>query len=228
MCRLSETCIESRKFIGWWRRCHPRCPHAISLYWRNAPFAPQIYLPSRSSHISPSVTLAFFWPDFDRFTLAFLHLHFGDCSSGTTFSLRWSAMEYRHCQPPFSCFITSDNPHSKCVKCMGFSHAREAVFGISKCTFCENLHLKTLRSRLEVFERKSTFSPPCSGGLCDLTWIHDLGLGCRVWGDGEWVDRPTQSLWTCFCAPPKSSPLIGQMSPASLSLQNSMSGSLAA
>ncbi len=47
-------------------------------------------------------------------------------------------MEYRHCQPLCAQFIASDDPHSKCVKCLGFSHAREAVYGISKCTFCEN------------------------------------------------------------------------------------------
>ncbi len=34
------------------------------------------------------------------------------------------------------------DPHSKCVKCMGFSHAREAVYGMSKCKFSENICLK--------------------------------------------------------------------------------------
>ncbi len=67
--------------------------------------------------------------------------------------------EYRRCQPPCACFITIDDPHSKCVKCMGFSHAREAVFGLLKCKFCENLCLKTLRSKLEVFERYSSVFP---------------------------------------------------------------------
>ncbi len=69
-------------------------------------------------------------------------------------------MEYRRCQPPCARFITSDDPHSKLnVKCLGFSHAREAVYGITKCTFCENLHLKTLRSRLEVLEKESSMFP---------------------------------------------------------------------
>ncbi len=62
-------------------------------------------------------------------------------------------MEYRRCQPP------CDDPHSKCVKCLGFSHAREAVYGISKYKFCENLCLRTLRSRLEVFEKESSVFP---------------------------------------------------------------------
>ncbi len=60
------------------------------------------------------------------------------------FSLRWSAMEYRRCQPPCAQFITRDGPHSKCIKCLGFSHARKVVYGISKCTFCENLKMYIL------------------------------------------------------------------------------------
>ncbi len=68
-------------------------------------------------------------------------------------------MEYRCCQLPCSRVIASDDPHSKCVKCMGFSHARKAVYGISKCKFCENFRLKTLRTRLVVFERESSVFP---------------------------------------------------------------------
>ncbi len=68
-------------------------------------------------------------------------------------------MEYRRCQPPCARFIARDDPHSKCIKCLGFSHAREAVYGISKCTFCENLRLITFRSRLEVCEKESSVFP---------------------------------------------------------------------
>ncbi len=68
-------------------------------------------------------------------------------------------MEYRRCQPLCARFIASDDPHSKCVKCLGFSHAREAVYGISKCKFCKNLCPRTLRSRLEVFEKESSVLP---------------------------------------------------------------------
>ncbi len=68
-------------------------------------------------------------------------------------------MEYRRCQLPCARFIASDDLHSKYVKSMGFSHAREAIYGASKLKFCENLHLKTLRSRLEVFERESSIFP---------------------------------------------------------------------
>ncbi len=145
----------------------------------NAPSAPQISLPSRSGHISPSV--AIFLSRFRSFLLGFLRLHFGDCNSGTLFSLRWSAMEYRRCQPPCSRFIASDDPHSKCVKCMGFSHARKAVFCISKCKFCENFRLKTLRTRLTVFERESSVSPRRAPEAAEAfrestTWGSDVEL----------------------------------------------------
>ncbi len=72
-------------------------------------------------------------------------------------------MEYRRCQPACARFIASDDPHIKCVKCLVFSHAREAVYGISKCTFCENLRLRTLRSRLE----RTCFHVPLRSSL----WI---------------------------------------------------------
>ncbi len=45
------------------------------------------------------------------------------------------------------------------VLSVGFLHAREAFFGASKCKFCENLHLKTLCSRLDVYERESSVLP---------------------------------------------------------------------
>ncbi len=71
-------------------------------------------------------------------TLAIIHLHFGDCLSGTLFSSRWSAMEFRRCIPPCARFIAREDPHSKCILCLGFSHAREAVYGTSKCKICDD------------------------------------------------------------------------------------------
>ncbi len=128
--RLSEACIESRQFIGWWRGCHPRRSCIVSLYWRTH----HLLLRFLRLHEAPILTLLLH-PDFESFSLDFLRLHFGDGSSWNLFSSRGSAMEYRRCQPPCSRFIASDDPHSKCVKCMGFLHAREAVCGISKCKF---------------------------------------------------------------------------------------------
>ncbi len=90
-------------------------------------------------------------------------------------------MEYSPCQPPCARFIASDDPHSKCVKCMVFSHAHEAVYGVSKCKFSENLCLKTPRSRLEVFERESSVflccAPEASAAFREsATWGSDVEL----------------------------------------------------
>ncbi len=84
-------------------------------------------------------------------------------------------MEYRHCQPPCARFIASDYLHSKCVKCLGFSDAREVVKILK---FCENLRLRSLRSRLEVFDRESSVFPQLRpGGLREsTTWGSDVEL----------------------------------------------------
>ncbi len=123
----------------------------------NAWSTPHISLPSRSGNTA--LLLQFFWPNITYFGHGFFVCTSVTAYSGTLFSSRWSAMEYRRCQPPCARFIASDDPHSKCVKCLGFSHARESVYGISKCKFCENLRLRTLRSRLEVFEKESSVFP---------------------------------------------------------------------
>ncbi len=68
-------------------------------------------------------------------------------------------MEFRRCQPPCARFIAREDPHSKCIKCLGFSHAREAVCGTSKCKICDDFRLITLRSRLEDYERESSIFP---------------------------------------------------------------------
>ncbi len=59
--------------------------------------------------------------------------------------------------------------------------AREAVYGISKCKFCENLHLITLRSRLEACEKESSIfprrAPEASAASRDhATWGSDVEL----------------------------------------------------
>ncbi len=93
------------------------------------------------------------------YLFAIINLHFGDCLSGTLFSSRWSAMEFRRCQPPCARFIAREDPQSKCIKCLGFSHARDAVYGTSKCKICDDFRLITLRSRLEDCERQSSIFP---------------------------------------------------------------------
>ncbi len=63
-------------------------------------------------------------------------------------------MEFRRCQLPCAHFIAREDPHSKCIKCLGFSHARDAVYRTSKCKICDDFRLITLRSRLEDCERE--------------------------------------------------------------------------
>ncbi len=55
--------------------------------------------------------------------------------------------------------IINRKTHSKCIKCFGFSHARDAVYGISKCKFCENFRLITLRSSLRLVRRNHPSFP---------------------------------------------------------------------
>ncbi len=164
-----------------WRR--PWRTHVVSLYWRTR----HLLLRFLCLH---KVAILPFCCDFSGPNITYrtriLCLHFGDCIQQELCSpLGEVSMEYRCCQPPCARFIASDDPHSKCVKCLGFSHAREAVYGISKCTFCENLRLRTLRSRLEVFEKESSIFPQSRpGGLRGLSWVLQPGvrmLSSRLW-----------------------------------------------
>ncbi len=138
-------------------RSHPWRTHIVSLYWRTRHLLLRFLCLHEAAIIA--LLLRFFWPKYNLLGHGFSICTSATAYSGTLFSSRWSAMEYRRCQPPCARFIASDDPHSKCVKCSGFSHAREAVYGISKCTFCENLRLRTLHSRLEVFEKESSVFP---------------------------------------------------------------------
>ncbi len=125
-----------------------------------------------------------------------LNLHFGDCSSRTLFSSLWSAMEYRRCQPPCTRFIASDDSHSKSVKYMDFSHARDAVYGVSKCTFCKKP--PSQNPPLEVFERESSVflrrAPEASAAFRESVSLQ-IGLCVYAW-------RPTAetstSHWSYF------------------------------
>ncbi len=108
---------------SYWRTRHPLlrflCLHEAA----TSPFVVAISYPSNN--------------------IAIIHLHFGDCLCGTLFSSRWSAMEFRRCMPPCTRFIAREDPHSKCILYLGFSHAREAVYGTSNCEICDDFHLIT-------------------------------------------------------------------------------------
>ncbi len=85
-------------------------------------------------------------------------------------------MDFSRCQPPCSRLIAS-----KCVRCVGLAHARDAIFGISNCKYCENFTLKALRVRLAVFDRESAVLPrraaPEASSLREATaWSSDAEL----------------------------------------------------
>ncbi len=64
-------------------------------------------------------------------------------------------MDFSRCQPPCSRLIASDDQHGKCVRCVGLAHARDVIFDISNCKYCENFTSKTLCARLTVFDQES-------------------------------------------------------------------------
>ncbi len=170
--------IESRQFIGWWR---DTAPDALT----SSAYISERHLLLRFLCLHEAVILPFGVAIFLA-QIPYFERELSICTSATAysetlFSLRWSAMEYRRCQPSCTRFIARDDPHSKCIKCLGFSHAREAVYGISKCKFCENLRLITLRSRLEACEEESSIFPrrapeASAASRESATWGSDVEL----------------------------------------------------
>ncbi len=152
---------------SYWRTRHPLlrflCLHEAA----TSPFVVAISYPSNN--------------------IAIIHLHFGDCLCGTLFSSRWSAMEFRRCMPPCTRFIAREDPHSKCILCLGFSHAREAVYGTSNCEICDDFRLITLRSRLEDYERESSkFSRRASSTNAPPRPLVEPRAGVRMSSSRRW------------------------------------------
>ncbi len=93
-------------------------------------------------------------------------------------------MEFRRCIPLCARFIAREDPHSKCILCLGFSHAREAVYGTSNCKICDDYRLITLRSRLEDYERESSkFSRRASSTSAPLV---EPRAGVRMSSSRRW------------------------------------------
>ncbi len=176
---MSEALIESANSLA--DGATPPLTHSRhQLILANAPSTPQISLPSRSGHTALQCC-DFSGPN-TIFRTQIIHLHFGDC-------LQWNFVLLAvkcHGVSPLSIAavnlsIARDDPHSKCINCLGFSNAREAVYGISKCTFCENLRLITLRSRLEACEKESSIFPrrapeASAASRESTTWGSDVEL----------------------------------------------------
>ncbi len=118
-------------------------------------------------------------------------------------------MEFRRCQPPCACFIAREDPHRKCIKCLGFSHAREAVYGTSKCKICDDFRLITLRSRLEDYERESSIVPrrasSTSAALREIAASREATASRRAasWGsDVELEEMESEQTGLAFSLPP--------------------------
>ncbi len=114
-------------------------------------------------------------------------------------------MEFRRCQPPCARFIAREDPHSKCIKCLGFSHARDAVYGTSECKICKDFRLLTLRSRLEDCERESSNFPrrasSTSAAPREIAASHEA----TTWGsDVELEEMESEQTGLVFSLPPPS------------------------
>ncbi len=104
----------------------------------------------RSRHLTPQIFLssevfasAVFLAQLLAIICANLRFfHFSDRIHGILFLLAVSGNWL--CQPPCSRLIVNEDQHSKCVRCVGLAHARDAIFGISNCKYCKNFTLKTL------------------------------------------------------------------------------------
>ncbi len=120
-------------------------------------------------------------------------------------------MEFRRCMPPCTRFIAREDPHSKCILCLGFSHAREAVYGTSNCKICDDFRLITLRSRLEDYERESSkFSRRASSTNApprEIAASREAAASRRAasWGsDVELEEMESEQTGLAFSLPPSS------------------------
>ncbi len=112
-------------------------------------------------------------------------------------------MEFRRCQPPCARFIAREDPHSKSIKCLGFSHAHDAVYGTSKCKICNDFHLITLRSWLEDCERESSIFPRRASSTSAAPREIAASRGAASWGsDVELEEMESEQTGLTFSLPP--------------------------
>ncbi len=101
-------------------------------------------------------------------------------------------------------FHSSRRP-TLCIKCLGFSHARDAVYGTSKCKICEDFCLITLRSRLEACEKESSIFPRRAPGTSAAS--RDIAASASreatTWGsDFELEEMESEQTGLAFSLPP--------------------------
>ncbi len=105
--------------------------------------------------------------------------------------------------PPCTRFIAREDPHSKCILCLGFSHAREAVYGTSNCKICDDFRLITLRSRLEDYEcESSNFSRRASSTNAPPREIAASRRAASWGSDVELEEMESEQTGLAFSLPP--------------------------
>ncbi len=105
--------------------------------------------------------------------------------------------------PPCTRFIAREDPHSKCILCLGFSHAHEAVYGTSNCKICDDFRLITLRSRLEDYERESSKFSRRASSTNALPREIAASRRAASWGsDVELEEMESEQTGLAFSLPP--------------------------
>ncbi len=111
-------------------------------------------------------------------------------------------MEFCRCQTPCARFIAREDPHSKCIKCLGFSHARDAVYGTSKCKICEDFCLITLCSQLEDCENESSIFPRRASSTSAAPREIAASREATTWGsDVELEEMKSEQTGLAFSLP---------------------------
>ncbi len=187
---MSEAPIESRQFIGWWRDAISDAITSSAYTGERAIHSSDFSAFTKRSHC-PSL-LQFSGPNFCDHPFALRRLP------------QWNFVLLGvkcHGVSPLSTavrgFIAREDPHSKCIKCLGFSHARDVVYGTSKCKICKDFRLITLRSRLEACEKESSIFPRRAPGTSAAS------REATTWGsDVELEEMESEQTGLAFSLPP--------------------------
>ncbi|KAL0176947.1 hypothetical protein M9458_029277, partial [Cirrhinus mrigala] len=154
-----------------------------------------------------------------------------DLKHKSTFCL--SAERSVLCVPPCKRYITSGDTHSMCVVCLGAEHAASALEG-ADCPHCEELPLRTLRSRKDLFEEGSFTSVPQGAGPASAeaervlhSWGSQLDLleGMET-GDPLSPSSPSRSAARSVGSEARSAATSSQGAGSSLLLSSSGEGDL--
>ncbi|KAL0159530.1 hypothetical protein M9458_043255, partial [Cirrhinus mrigala] len=130
-------------------------------------------------------------------------------------------------------YITSGDTHSMCVVCLGAEHAASALER-ADCPHCEELPLRTLRSRKDLFEEGSFISVPQDAGpaSAEAEWVlHSWGsqldlLEGMETGDPLSPSSPSRSVARSVGSEARSAATSSQGTGSSLLVSSSGEGDL--